>query len=102
MATATPTGHRAASPSPGRRTARSARLAADRMTNRHRGATIGAVSVTTSADRRHGYAVAAVIALVALTVAASVVAAAIDRGNHGYYVDEIVAGLVVAVTAVVG
>jgi len=72
------------------------------MTNRHRGATIGAVSVTTSEDRRHGHAVAAVVALVALTVAASVVAAAIDRGNHSYFVDEIVAGLVVAVTAVVG
>jgi signal transduction histidine kinase len=72
------------------------------MTNRHRGATIRAVSVTTREDRRHGYAVAAVVALVALTVVASVVAAAIDRSNHSYYVDEIVAGLVVAVTAVVG
>jgi signal transduction histidine kinase len=72
------------------------------MTNRHRGAIMGAVNVTTSQDRRHGYAVAAVVALVALTVAASVVAAAIDRGNHGYDVEEIVAGLVAAVTAVVG
>jgi signal transduction histidine kinase len=72
------------------------------MTNRHRGAIIGAVRVSASDDRRHDYAVAAVVALVALTVAAAVVAAAIDRSNHSYYVDEVVAGLVAAVTAVVG
>lgn len=72
------------------------------MTNRHRGGTIGAVSVSASEDRRHGLAVAAVLALVALTIAASVVAATVDSGNHSYYVDEIVAGLVAAVAAVVG
>jgi signal transduction histidine kinase len=46
--------------------------------------------------------VAAVVALVALTLAASMAAAAVDKGNHDYYLDEIVGGVVSAITAVVG
>src|SRR5690242_17655106 len=82
MAIATRTGPPPTRPSQVHRTGRSARLVADLMTNRHRGATIESVSVSVGEDRRHGMTVTAVLVLVALTVAASVVAAAIDSGNH--------------------
>jgi signal transduction histidine kinase len=72
------------------------------MTNRPLGRDHRAVTVTTTSCRRHFDGVAAVAALVALTLAASMVAAAVDRGNHSYYLDEVVGGLVSAITAVVG
>ena len=60
------------------------------------------MTVATTTGRRHAYGVAAVVALVALTLAASMAAAAVDKGNHDYYLDEIVGGVVSAITAVVG
>lgn len=60
------------------------------------------MTVATTTGRRHAYGVAAVVALVALTLAASMAAAAVDKGNHDYYLDEIVGGAVSAITAVVG
>jgi signal transduction histidine kinase len=53
-------------------------------------------------DRRHAYSVTAIAALVALAVAGSVVAAAVDSGQHAEYVNEIVAAVVTAITAVIG
>ena len=72
------------------------------MTNRPSPRDHWAVTVTTTSRRRHAFVVAAVVALVAMTIAASMVAAAIDKGNHSYYLDEIVGGLVSVVTAIVG
>lgn len=52
-------------------------------------------------DRRHASSVTAV-GLVVVTVAASVVAAAVDSGTHSDYVNEIVAGVASSLTAIVG
>jgi signal transduction histidine kinase len=71
------------------------------MTNRSFGVNDRAV-IPGEGDRRRAAGVATVVALITLTVAASIVAVTVDRNVHSYYVDEIVGGLVVSVTAVVG
>ena len=51
--------------------------------------------------RRHAYSVAA-IGLIAVTIAAAVFAAAVDRGQHSQHVDEMVAAVTATITSVVG
>jgi len=54
-----------------------------------------------TADRRHALGVAAV-GLIVLTIGASVVASAVDHGQHSQYLDEVAAAVVASITAVVG
>jgi signal transduction histidine kinase len=58
--------------------------------------------VVDNRDRRRALSAAAVAVLVALAVAGSIAAAAVDRSDHTQYVNEVVAAVGIGLTAVVG